>query len=211
MTAPVTGDAALGGAAPPAVVAAGDDQALQQQFAAFSLHSSTSAAAGSALWPSTSHWPHQQPLGPTSSGSGPLEGPEHAAAGGAGQAESGPSTAPVPMAPRLPGEGAGSCPLARELGVSLASLVRLFTADRSDEFDQPVWMVVNLQVRSSSGLEEHASPAVVPSLGHAYSNHMSQVAAPTSAGVCASRAPCSSGWRHCRYRVVYHLVSGCGT
>jgi hypothetical protein len=37
--------------------------------------------------------------------------------------------------------------LARELGVSVGSLMRLFRADAEAEFEQPVWMVVNLQVR----------------------------------------------------------------
>jgi hypothetical protein len=36
--------------------------------------------------------------------------------------------------------------LLAELGVSFESLQRLLTADRCDEFEQPVWMVVNLQV-----------------------------------------------------------------
>eukprot|EP00775_Hariotina_reticulata_P007291 gene7291-7504_t len=36
-------------------------------------------------------------------------------------------------------------PLARELGVSCASLIRLFRADADAEYEQPVWMVVNLQ------------------------------------------------------------------
>jgi hypothetical protein len=36
--------------------------------------------------------------------------------------------------------------LVRELGVSLESMERLFTADTQQEFKQPVWMVVNLQV-----------------------------------------------------------------
>jgi hypothetical protein len=37
-------------------------------------------------------------------------------------------------------------PLAREMGVSCASLIRLFRADADAEYEQPVWMVVNLQV-----------------------------------------------------------------
>jgi hypothetical protein len=36
--------------------------------------------------------------------------------------------------------------LARELGVSVASLGRLFRAEAEADFEQPVWMVVNLQV-----------------------------------------------------------------
>jgi hypothetical protein len=38
--------------------------------------------------------------------------------------------------------------LLAELGISMESLQRLLTADSStaDEFEQPVWMVVNLQV-----------------------------------------------------------------
>jgi hypothetical protein len=162
MTAPTMGDAAPGAPAPPGT----DSQiivgaALQQQLAAFSLQSSTAAASGQVPWPATTHWQQQQqqpppPLRPASPGSDTPEGPEHAAAGGLGQAPSGLST-PGPSAARLSGEGGGSCPLARELGVSLSSLVRLFTADRSDEFDQPVWMVVNLQVRRGSQ-EQHASP-----------------------------------------------------
>lgn len=44
--------------------------------------------------------------------------------------------------------------LVRELGVSMASLLRLFTAGFEAEFEQPVWMVVNLQVRKGSGCAE---------------------------------------------------------
>lgn len=49
--------------------------------------------------------------------------------------------------------GEGEPPLTRELGVSISSLARLFTADGRHDFEQPVWMVVNLQVggRSRAG------------------------------------------------------------
>lgn len=36
--------------------------------------------------------------------------------------------------------------LASRLDVSLSSLERLFRADTQQDFEQPVWMVVNLQV-----------------------------------------------------------------
>lgn len=38
-------------------------------------------------------------------------------------------------------------PLACELGVTADTLSRLFRADAEAEYEQPVWMVVNLQVR----------------------------------------------------------------
>jgi hypothetical protein len=56
----------------------------------------------------------------TPAGSGPEQQPQAAAAAAAG--------------------------LLSELGVSMESLQRLLTADCVDKFDQPVWMVVNLQV-----------------------------------------------------------------
>jgi hypothetical protein len=56
-----------------------------------------------------------------------------AAAEPAGPAGSSSSSSEVPL-------------LARELGVSVGSLMRLFRADAEAEFEQPVWMVVNLQV-----------------------------------------------------------------
>lgn len=40
-----------------------------------------------------------------------------------------------------------SPPLVQQLGVSIDSLARLFRADADTEFEQPVWMVINLQVR----------------------------------------------------------------
>jgi hypothetical protein len=50
-----------------------------------------------------------------------------------------------------PQAAAAAAGLLSELGVSLESLQRLLTADCADEFDQPVWMVVNLQVRARVG------------------------------------------------------------
>lgn len=54
--------------------------------------------------------------------------------------------APLAFNP-LPGGGDALPPLARELNVSVASLIRLFKADIDVDYEQPVWMVVNLQVR----------------------------------------------------------------
>ncbi|KIZ05139.1 hypothetical protein MNEG_2822 [Monoraphidium neglectum] len=62
-----------------------------------------------------------------------------AAARGEAQGESGGGAAPVG------GAEDEAPPLVRELGVSLESMERLFTADTQQEFKQPVWMVVNLQ------------------------------------------------------------------
>jgi hypothetical protein len=50
-----------------------------------------------------------------------------------------------------PQAAAATADLLSELGVSMESLQRLLTADCADEFDQPVWMVVNLQVRARVG------------------------------------------------------------
>eukprot|EP00877_Chromochloris_zofingiensis_P010870 jgi/Chrzof1/6036/Cz17g03070.t1 len=52
--------------------------------------------------------------------------------------------APLAFNP-LPGGGDALPPLARELNVSVASLIRLFKADIDVDYEQPVWMVVNLQ------------------------------------------------------------------
>jgi hypothetical protein len=49
------------------------------------------------------------------------------------------------------GGGGGEPPLARSLGVSVASLERLFRADGAQDWEQPVWMVVNLQVGWAAG------------------------------------------------------------
>jgi hypothetical protein len=59
-------------------------------------------------------------------------------------------------------EAEGEPALARELGVTVASLDRLFCAGRRHEFEQPVWMVVNLQVggrgRAAGGRFRYGSP-----------------------------------------------------
>jgi hypothetical protein len=56
-------------------------------------------------------------------------------------------------------EEAGAPALAMELGVPMDTLLRLFTADALTEFEQPVWMVVNLQ--ASAACRGHGAAGTV--------------------------------------------------
>ncbi|KAF8055283.1 PAS2 [Scenedesmus sp. PABB004] len=85
-----------------------------------------------------------RPLGAGSPGGSPSA----SSAGGApaGGAGSSPRRGPGRGAALAePNHGGELPPLARELGVRVGALVRLFRADAEAEHEQPVWMVVNLQ------------------------------------------------------------------
>jgi hypothetical protein len=89
----------------------------------------------------------------------PSHGAAAAAAGPARMRQPGPGPGPGPAceaqhaAAAAAGTAEGDPPLVLELGVSLAALERLFTAEGRHDFEQPVWMVVNLQVSSAAAAQ----------------------------------------------------------
>jgi hypothetical protein len=149
---PLAHIAASGGLAPGGGAAAWHAAAARQQTA-WSLPGSSRDDPAAA--------PPQLPAPPTAGAIGrddsplprpPLPGSRLSRVGAGGGLAASPA---CPMAAVPPAAAAGGDDpepaLARELGVTLPSLERLFRAEGRHDFEQPVWMVVNLQVRAGPG------------------------------------------------------------
>jgi hypothetical protein len=174
---------------PPAPCARGGDG----DSAAGGRSSSTSSVTdegqcqpGGSLLPACMGTPGAAPLHASSAGgSGPGSTLEAAAGGSScGDAAAAPAAGGAAAAGGTAAAGdpaADAEPLlARELGVTAASLARLFRADGKHDFEQPVWMVVNLQVRT--GCNRRSANWFVAQAGGWRSTRQCAPARPLAAG-----------------------------
>jgi len=135
----------IGGAA-----AASDRQQQQQQLQLFHQQQQhfQAAHAGSGITnalllavqaSSTPTGSPHQPRSPASAHPAMVAAQQHPSSGSAA------AGAHHDQAPATPTDACSEPSLVRELGVTLASLERLFRAEGRHDYEQPVWMVVNLQ------------------------------------------------------------------
>jgi len=145
---------ASAGSAPPAwdapsmggVAEASDWRQQQQQQHFQAAHAGSGITKTVLLGVQASSTPTRSPHQPRSPASAHLA---MAAAAAAAQQHPGRGSAAAgahhDQAPTTPTDASSELSLVRELGVTFASLERLFRAEGRHDYEQPVWMVVNLQ------------------------------------------------------------------